>query len=166
MVPLAASAADEDTPPATPEAVKAALVEKFTRFTTWPSERPEGEPFVLCRIGSDAMAPWFDSLARERTIQGRRVEVRSLADPADSTGCQLLWIAADQAKALDSILASTRHRPVLTVGDTEGYAKQGVHIVILRSERKLVFDVNQGEARRSGLSLSSQLLRHARNVIR
>ena len=55
--------------------------------------------------------------------------------------------------------------PVLTVGESPAFVQQGGGVALVRVENRLVFDVNLGAITRSGLRVSPQMLRLAREVV-
>jgi hypothetical protein len=50
---------------------------------------------------------------------------------------------------------------ILTIGDTAGFARQGVIINFYLENRKVRFEINAAAARRAGLTISSKLLKLA-----
>ena len=142
------------------ERVKAEFVERFTRFIEWPDEAQDaGRPFVVCLFGSDAVGTTLAGMAGVRPFKGRPLAVRLLDEPKGVTGCHLVWIGESRRAELAALLRHTGGRPILTVGDTPGFAVQGVLVNLYRTERRIRFEVNLAEARRSGLAISSKLLR-------
>ena len=142
------------------ERVKAEFVERFTRFIEWPgeAEAPPG-PFVLGLFGEGPVAASLERMAATRRLRGRPLEVRRLATPEGVTACHAVWIAGSRSGDLAGLLALTAGRPILTLGDTDGYGTRGVILNLRPAGRHLRFEVNLHEARRSGLKLSSKLLR-------
>ena len=59
------------------------------------------------------------------------------------------------------ILQHVQGRPILTVGDSEGFCEAGGVINLVRKERHVQFQINSDAARRAGLKISSQLLKLA-----
>jgi hypothetical protein len=147
--------------------LKAEFLERFTRFIEWPPGATPDDPrapFVIGLYGGDPFGPYLDELAATRTIKGRRVRVREVADAAQAEGCQLLFIAAGGGRGLEELVARTESKPILTVGDTPGFAEKGILINFYVEEERIAFEINEAAARRSGLRFSSRLLKLARIV--
>ena len=147
--------------------VKVEFIERFTRFIAWPPEafRGSDEPFALCVLGETPAQPFLEKLARERRLKDRRVEARRVKPTDDLSGCHLLFVGASERARLKQELQRVSGRPVLTVADSEGFAKEGVIInLFLDEEGKVRFEISSGELRKSGLKVSAQLLRLARMV--
>lgn len=146
-------------------AVKAEFLERFTRFIKWPSTSPDlGSPFVACVIGKNPFGTYLVDLVGRRRIQSRRTELRLIADPADVDGCHLLFIARSERRRVAAILRHTSGRPILTVGDTAGFASAGVLVNLYIQATNVRFEINVAAVKRSGLKFSSKLLKLARLV--
>jgi hypothetical protein len=146
---------------------KSEFLERFTRFIDWPAEpdTPPTSPFVIGVVGRDPFGRYLDALASSRTIKGRPVQVRRLSGHAEvGACCQLLFIAGSEAPQLAQIVGRTAGKPVLTVGDTPGFAEKGVLINLYEDRGRIGFEVNEAGVRRSGLRFNSKLLRLARLV--
>jgi hypothetical protein len=146
--------------------VKAQVIERFTRFIDWPTQSFAGPdaPFVLCIMGSSPIEPHLERIAQRR-VKERRTELRRLKPSADASACHLLFIAPGERAHLKAILAKLSGKPVVTVGDAEGFAREGVLInLILDEDGHVRFEISSSELRKSGLNVSAQLLRLARMV--
>jgi len=147
--------------------VKVEFIERFTRFIVWPAESFHGAdgPFSLCVLGETPAGPYLERLARERRIQDRRVEYRRVKPSDELATCHVMFIAAGERPRLKQELQRVSGKPVLTVGDSEGFAKEGVIINLFLDENNHVrFEISSVELRKSGLKVSAQLLRLARMV--
>ena len=148
-------------------AVKAAFLFHFAQLTTWPSQtfaRPDS-PVVFCTIGKDPFDGVLDSAVAGKKVQGHPVRVTHLKQPSGIQSCHLLFVGAQETAKVATLTTTLRGVPVLTVGETDDFLKQG-GMIDFRSEReRLRFDVNLGPAQSSNLGFSSTLLSLARNVI-
>jgi hypothetical protein len=144
--------------------VKAEFIERFTRFVDWPGDSGDGA-FVLCEVGDSPLDPYLSRLARERRIKERAVELRRLKPGADPSGCHVLFIAAGERQHLKTIVSRVEGKPILTVADAEGFARDGVLInLFVDEDGRVRFEINPTRLRKSGLTVSAQLLRLARLV--
>jgi hypothetical protein len=143
-----------------PALVEAELVERFTQFIDWPPDRlaEKDGPFVLGLLGRNEVEPAIEKLARERFFKKHRVEVRRLEGPEGAEACHAVWIGGSADAQLAAVLARTTGKPILTLGDTEGFAQRGVMINLRRESSHIAFEINLDEARKSGLKFSSRLL--------
>jgi len=143
---------------------KAAFVLNFARYVEWPEAAfaSREAPLVICVVGSDAGA--FADLAN-RQAQSRAVRVRRIAGSGDAQGCHVAFFTDSDARRIGTQLRSLTGRPILTVGDADGFIDQGGAIGLVQSEQRLQFEVNRGALDSAQLKASSQLLKLARAVL-
>jgi len=143
--------------------LKAALLYNFALFVEWPPE-DGGNTLNLCIQGTDPFGKEIDAL-QGKPVGGRSIAVLRRLATEPVKGCQIVFIAPSAIGALPRVLEGVAGRPVLTVADTPGAARQGVVLNMTVSENKVAFEANQLAARSAGLKLSSKLLRLASEVI-
>ncbi len=141
--------------------LKAAFLYNFAVFTEWPAE--VGTSLNLCILGPD---PFGDEI---NDLQGKAVGNRTLtllrkATNQSVSGCQIVFISAQAIRSLPRVLDEIRARPVLTVADSAGAARQGVVLNMAVAQNRVTFEASQAAARASRLTLSSKLLRLATEV--
>src|ERR1700674_1256366 len=151
-------------PPPSEYEVKAAFLYNFAKFVEWPARpAPDGNVLTLCILGPN---PFGNALG---ILQGKPVGNMAwkvvLADSKTHIQeCRVLFISASESGNLSQILEGIKGAPVLTVGDTEGYAGRGVIINFYLQENKVRFEINVEASKQAGLAISSQLLKLARIV--
>jgi hypothetical protein len=147
--------------------LKAALIGKIVGFMRWPSDAglddPE-RPFELVILGPTPLDRAFKQLYGKVRIAGHRVFVRTTRDLGDVGRPHLLFIAPSFEADLDRIFSTLGTSPVLTAGDTEGFAARGVAINLYRDNDHVRFEISRRALSRSRLQASYQLLSHARLV--
>lgn len=160
----AARPAAAETAPSREYQIKAAFLYNFARFVEWPPAAFAGPdaPLQLGILGEDPFGPALDDLARSETVQHRRLVVRRSRRAEDLRGCQLVFVSRSELAA--DILPGLGGSPILTVGDAEGFARQGGMIDFYLDANRVRFEINSEAARRGGLRISSQLLSLGRLV--
>ncbi|HCI14482.1 MAG TPA: DUF4154 domain-containing protein [Gallionellaceae bacterium] len=144
--------------------VKAAFIYNIAKFVEWPAvASPVSGRARLCLLGDDPSGGAFEVL-QGKPVGAANWEVVRVDGGGSLKECRVLFIAASERANLGRILARIEGRPVLTVGDTEGYAGQGVIVNFYQEENKVRFEINRDAAGRAGLAISSQLLKLARIV--
>lgn len=145
-------------------AVKAAYLYNFTRFTQWPETAfADAGSFSVCVLGDDPFGAALASL-EGKTVEQRPLRVRRLARMGDYGQCQMLFISRSERHRLRPLLVELRDQPVLTVSDIEGFTQSGGMIELVDQDQRVGFAVNLGAVRRTGLDISSKLLRLAAAV--
>jgi hypothetical protein len=157
-------AAERGEPPSGEYQVKAAFVYNFIKFVEWPSgERLTGDTFRVCILGEVPAAAPFEDLNGQEVL-GRRLSVTMLKSPQEARACQVLFVAAPPSVRLTEVLDSLSGVPVLTIGDTDGYAKRGIMINMFLENKRVRFEINAETARAAGLRISTKLLKLASKV--
>lgn len=145
--------------------VKAEFIERLVQFVEWPEGAFSGPkaPFVIAIAGEDPFGRYLEDMARARTIKGRPVLLRHVQPGGPPGACHLLFISGGEYARLPELLAAAG-RGVLTIGDGEKFARNGAHVGLYRRSGRLRFEINLETARKSGLVLSSKLMRSAAAV--
>jgi len=143
--------------------VKAEFLEHFTRFIDWPAGDPPPR-FVIGVVGRSPFNGFLERIAAKRKIKGRAIEIRYVNDVAQIDACQLLFIANSERERLKKILTRAQSKAILTVADSDGFATAGVMINFYTSGDTIRFEINETAVERSGLKMSSKLLKLARLV--
>ena len=145
--------------------VKAAFLYNFAKFLEWPDDSGTDaqDEFVIGILGQD---PFGSDIAviEGKSVNGKILRIVQSDSPAELNNCRVLFISGSVENRLDDILKKLGSRPVLTVGDTHGYAHAGVMINLYKKENKIRFEINPGAAEKAGLRISSHLLRLARII--
>lgn len=146
--------------------VKAAFVYNFSKYVEWPAESFESNstPIVVTVLGNVPSPGAFEAI-RGKTVKARKVELRTVRRLEDVQETHVLFVCASEKEHLGRILEFCRNRNVLSISDIEHFDQAGGAISFVTVDQKVRFHINLGAARRSGLRISSQLLKLARNVI-
>lgn len=147
--------------------IKAAFLERFTRFIEWPEESAVSdttESFVLGVIGENPFGSILEQLYATQKMKNKEVEIHSLSNLDEISGCHLLFISKSKEKELSKILSLTKDKPILTISDINGFADKGVLINLYLTEDKIRFEINETAIRDSGLSISYLLLNAAKII--
>jgi hypothetical protein len=148
--------------------VKAAYLYKFTKFVEWPGAAfaSAEAPFVIGVVGRDPFAGELERLIEGNTTGARRIEVRhfSGSDLEAVRECQMVFVSASEQRRFSNILAAVQGRPVLVVGESEGFAGAGGMLGFAMRQKRVGIEVNSAAARQARLKISSQLLNIARIV--
>jgi hypothetical protein len=155
---------DENRRPAAHE-IKAAYIYNFAKFVEWPNARFQkaGESIHVCVFGDDPIGPSLEAI-EGKTAGNKKVSIKQITSLQNVRGCEILFISNSEEAYLAKILKVISGSPILTIGDTEGFAEQGVIINFYLKNRTVRFEINPKAAIRAGLRISSNLLRIAKIV--
>jgi hypothetical protein len=146
--------------------VKAVFLINFLSFADWPTTKlgaPSGK-FIIAVLGDPSFAALVESAAGGRVVNGRTIAVLAIDMPEQAATAHLLFIAPSQARRLPAVLRAVADATVLTVGDTDGFARDGVAINLYTFDNRVRIEVNSTAAARAGVKLSANLMRLARIV--
>jgi len=145
-------------------AVKAAFLFKFLGYVEWPAAAlPTDASYVIATLGGDDVASELERIVATRSINGRRVIVRRIAENDAVRNVHVLFIARGHPAAREVIRAVQR-QPVLTVTEGERGLDLGSVVNLLTLEDRVGFEVSLDAAERAGLGISSRMLAVARRV--
>lgn len=144
--------------------IKAAVLLNFAKFIEWPEQafKSETDPLIVGVIGEDQITEAFANLSG-KVANGRRIQVKRFANVKTITFCHLLFACRSQDQNFRKVLPGLGPG-VLTVGESEQFAETGGMINVRITGNKVVFDINQRNAVKAGLRISSKLLHLARVV--
>jgi hypothetical protein len=151
----------------TAQDVKAAMIGKIAEFVRWPDSMGLGNPdrpFEFVILGNSPLEPYLVRYYRQVRIAGHHVFLRRAKDLSDVGQPHLLFIAGSLDDDLERILGGLKNAPVLTVGDTEGFADRGVAVNLYVAEEQVRFEVSRRVLQQHQLEASYHLLTLARLI--
>ncbi len=129
------------------------------------TDRKDGASFLdsaqVYRIGVVGKNPFEQFLTQvyaSQTVKKARVKVVFPRTPEEAQECQMLFISRSEADRLEEILGWVKSRPVVTVGDTRGYAQRGVMVNFILEKDLVNWEVNLGSLRKSSLVMDPTFL--------
>jgi hypothetical protein len=144
--------------------VKAAFLYKFLNYAEWPPTAFAGSdsPYVIGVLGSDDVASELSQIAADRTVGGRRVQVRRVKRGESLAGLHVLFVGAGESKELPALARQATALLLVSEDPRPGKPDSAINLVI--DQGKVRFDVALDVADRAGVRLSSRLLGVARSV--
>jgi hypothetical protein len=149
--------------------IKAGFIYNFAKFVEWPTvafAQPDS-PIVIGVIGTDPFGNLIDRIVENKKIGARGLVVKRVkwnADLKDLRECKILFVGASEKAHVDDLLQIVKSLPILTVGETPGFAERGGVIRFVLEDNRVRFEINVEAARRADLTISSRLLTLARIV--
>ena len=145
--------------------VKAKLAYNMARFTQWPESsfaEPKA-PLLFCLLHrSDTLKKSFAGLDG-LSVAGHPIRVE--ANPTDRLNkCHVVFFSETNDGPSIASLRELDALPVLTIGDTQRFAADGGMVELLNINDTVRFDVNLKAMRDAQLTISSQVLKLARQV--
>jgi len=144
--------------------LKLAWLYKLLKYADWSADGSDSsDPLVVGFLGKHDFGAGLDAL-EQQSVKGRKIEVRQLSSLSDYRDCQVIFIAASEKDRLPQILETLKRTSILTVGETGGFIREGGIINLVAERNRVQVEINNEAALRSGITISSQLLRWAKLV--
>ena len=144
--------------------LKAGFLEKFARLSEWPKETAM-DTFKIAVIGESPFNGALEKMYSDFKILDKPVKINYIATIYELENSQILFISASENENLPYILAEIENKPVLTVGETKGYARKGVMINFYETNMGTVhFEINRKAVRKSGIKMDVMLLNFAKLI--
>lgn len=142
--------------------LKAVLLYNLTQFVEWPLSAfgSPGAPFVVCILGADPFGSVLDEAVRTERSNNRPIVIRRISRIEDAHDAQVVYFSPGRRRDVSEALEQIRGRPVLAVGDFDGFLRAGGTVRMAATpDRKIKLRVNLESARANGLTMSAKLLR-------
>jgi YfiR/HmsC-like len=152
--------------------VKAGFIYNFAKFVEWPSTafaEPDA-PIVIGVLGTDPFGDIINHVVEGKKIGTRGFVIRrfkwskELKDSKDFKDCRILFVSSSEKMHFEEIFEAVKGLPVLTVGETPGFAERGGMIRLMLEDNRVRFEVNVDAAHDGNLNISSRLLTLARII--
>jgi hypothetical protein len=134
---------------------------RIADYTEWPkgsSVHDRSRPFVIGVLGHSMLTAYLEEEQRElKTLKGKPIEVVKLINLAQVDRCQVLFLSESEFDSLEWILERLRTKPILTVGDTEGFATRGVMLNVMIQQHRSIFELNLTSLHAVGLNVESRV---------
>jgi hypothetical protein len=157
-------AAEPQPPQQTEYKLKAAFLLNFLHFIDWPSRAftSDSSAFVIGVVGDDPFDGALDQIVKGESVNGKVIEVRSVSSVESAKQCQLLFFPKTQSERVAQFIEAVSGTATLTVGESEDFSSLGGEINFYLEDAKLRFEINLPALQKSGLEVSSKLLRLAK----
>jgi hypothetical protein len=146
--------------------VKAAYLYNFAKFVEWPSDAfaGNGAPVRIGILGNDLFCSLLDDGFRDKKVNERPLAIRCVGANDDLRTYQILFVSSTQMQRMPQILAKIQTAPVLLVTECTPTIPQGSIINFVWEGKKIRFEVDNANAEKARLKISSKLLVLARNL--
>jgi len=157
---LVAPAAAQESLRLAEQEIKAGLLYNFLRYTQAEQPSHTEDPAIVCIYGSDPFNGRLASM-EGRTVNQRRIEIRSVRTYAEMDACSLLFLNAEQRAHWPQVRTYLARRAVLTVSDYDGFARTGGMIEFTRINNRVGVRINMDAVDGAHFTVQDRLLRLA-----
>ena len=146
--------------------LKAAFLYNFTKFVEWPEtsfQNPD-DPILLGVLGKSPLQSELEKVVENRKVGDRGLVVKSVATVDEAANVHVLIVGEQDDRRVREWLGALSDSSVLTVGESAEFERHGGIITFVQENDKLRFNINAASAEKSGIKMSSQLLKLAKTV--
>ena len=149
--------------------IKAGFIYNFAQLVQWPPAAfsQADSPIVIGILGTDPFGTSIDRVVENKKLDGHNLVVKRLRwsrDLKDLTECNILFVSLSEREHISDVINMVKWLPILTIGETPGFATRGGIINLTLEDNKVRFEVNIGAAKQANLNISSRLLALAKIV--
>lgn len=138
--------------------LKAAFMYQFPQFVEWPSAAwQEARTVQFCVLEPNPFGSELEQLIQGESLNGRPLAVKEIYGADELAGCHVLFVGTRSGDP-SAVLKASAGRPVLTIGEVEGFLESGGIIAMKIVDGKVRFEIHAANAQKAGLRISSQLL--------
>ncbi len=136
-------------------AVRAAYVYSLMQYIDWPEPKSD---LVIGFEGDPATGDVLQALLNGRSSNGHRIRVVLFPPPQNLQSCNIFYLADGSAGDVRRTLDSLRGKAILTVGESEPFARDGGMVALVNTGDHIKIDVNLDATQRAGIRISSRVL--------
>lgn len=144
------------------ELIRASVIEKIARFIEWPSLL--SEQLTLCAFDNTALLPALEVYYANTSLDNKSIKLVTFNHFKALLGCQIIYLAGDEVRHLETILQITKDLPILIVTEKKDSVSQGAHVDFFVEDNRLHLEVSRTALSNSNLKASYHLLGVARIV--
>jgi hypothetical protein len=140
------------------EKYQSLFIYNFTKYIKWPDTYSPGT-FVIGVIGNSTIIDDLNGMAasKKQTSNGATIEIKKYNSVDEIGACHILFVSENAVDKLGQIETKTSGKPVLLVTDTPGMGTKGAVINFIEKDGKIKFELNESQAEKRSLVVSSSL---------
>lgn len=146
--------------------VEAAITLQLLSFTEWPSEA-QNRPRRIGIFQSEEHLAAFETLTSDKRYADQFLPIAIEHDPTEEQLAELdaLFFHQPEDTAIPRIVRKLENRPVVLIGAFDGFFEQGGMVNLVKSQKKLRFEIQLPNSNRRGIEYRAKLLRLAARII-
>lgn len=147
--------------------MKAIALEQVSRFLEWPKNSiidDDSLPFVIGVLGINPFGKLLEETYEKHKIKNKDVKIVYYDKIEELNQCHILFISNSKKSDIQKVIDHINEKPILTVGDTKGYAESGVLINFYLADNNIRFEINEKRMSDVGFSVSYMLLKVAKII--
>lgn len=136
-------------------AVRAAYVYNLLQYIDWPAEKTE---LAIGFEGDPATGEVLRSLLNGRSSNAHPIRVILFPTAQEIRDCSIFYLSDVSPKEARHALDSLESGTVLTIGETDFFARSGGMVALINTGDHIRIEVNLDATQRAGVHISSRVL--------
>jgi hypothetical protein len=137
--------------------IKSVAVLNFLRYSTWPEPVPG--TLTVGVLGRRSFLDALRATLESKPVNGRAVRVTEVKRAADVQECQMVYLATERSADIKPVLATAQSVRALTIGESDRFLDYGGAINLFLVDGHIGFEASLETIERTGVTVSSNLLR-------
>ena len=144
--------------------LKAAILANMLLFVDWPTHGGQAtDRLTVCYLDAGPVATALEQLGG-KLLKGKPLQVVRV-DTETMGACHALYLSPFDSASLPRIVPNLQASGILLASDSPGYLERGVMLNLDVDRGRIVFDIDLRSIRQAKLTMSSKVLRLARQVL-
>ena len=132
--------------------IKIAYLFHFGQFVEWTIKTPV---FTYCIYENLDFSDLLKQAYNAKTLDSLLIEVQNVNATSTMTNCHIVYFPKEVSV---HVLSQISNKPILSIGTQKNFNQIGGIIYLFEEEHKIRFSINNANALKLGLKISSQLL--------
>lgn len=129
---------------------------RFSSYVELPGQF--ADRFVITLIDENPFGSLLDELYRQKTINGKPVEVRAVTRVEDIGRTDILFITLEAPRARQAAIEHAQANSILSISHAKGFAERGGIIQVDFVQQKARLKINHDAALKSNIRIGAPLL--------
>ena len=139
--------------------LRSAIVLSFLRYSAWSDRVAENSPLTVGVVGRSSFPQVLRRALEGESANSHPIRVLDLTTAGNPPCCQVIYVATGKSAEIRSALQRTRACRALTIGEDDRFLEYGGAVNLLIVDGHMSFEVSLEALDRSGVEISSKLLR-------
>jgi hypothetical protein len=149
-----------------PDVIKAAYIERITRFIEWPQSYGVKDPSVFV-IGVYEETGFYNTLTqvfKDKSIKGLNVKILKITNSNQIKSCNICYISVKGKQDIKKFISMANENGVLMMSEAKDFGEAGIHINFFIEDDKLKFEINKASVDSGKLKVSSMLMKSSKII--
>jgi hypothetical protein len=132
------------------------LYQFASKYIEWPAKHKEGD-FIFGIFGESGLTTELEKVVSTKKVGLQSAIVKSFPSIDKLEDCHILYVSSDYSDKMAKLISKLKGKNTLIITEKPGLAKEGAAINFVVIDNKVKFELNESNADKYGLKVSSAL---------